>query len=152
MKQLSIIGLWIALSALVLSGCGRQRPVAVDARDLNPFTEEAFCAWHIGNPSAGQELFERPVLADGAGCVTCHAREPGITLVGPSLFGVAATAAKRQPGVIPANYLYLAIVAPEHYVVDGFPHDVMPAHYADGLSEQEITNLVSYLMTLYPDE
>jgi len=140
------------LGFALLTGCSRQQQVAVDARDLDPFSEEAFCAWHIGSPEIGQEIFERPVLADGAGCVTCHSRSPDTRLVGPSLYGVAVTAAERQKGIIPANYLYLSIVDPSFYVTPGFPADVMPGHYADTLSEEEITNLVSYLMTLYPDE
>lgn len=142
----------LALGLVLMAGCGRQQQMAMDARDLDPFSEEAFCAWHIGSPETGQEIFERLVLADGAGCVTCHSREPEVTLVGPSLYGVAATAAKRVKGVIPANYLYLSIVEPSFYVVEGFAADVMPNHYADALSEQDLTNLVSYLMTLYPDD
>ena len=124
----------------------------MDARDLNPFSEEAFCDWHMGDPAAGQAIFERPVLADTGGCLICHSREPDKTLVGPSLYGVALTAATRQEGIIPANYLYLSIVQPAFFVVEGFPTDTMPANYATALSDDEITDLVSYLMTLYPQE
>lgn len=152
MKRFFILCATIICGFVLLAGCGKEQQVAVDARDLDPFSEEAFCAWHIGSPETGQEIFERLVLADRAGCVTCHSRSPETTLVGPSLYGVAATAAKRMEGVIPANYLYLSIVEPSFYVVEGFAADVMPSHYADALSEEEITNLVSYLMTLYPDD
>jgi cytochrome c551/c552 len=35
--------------------------------------------------AAGKALFEKTVLGSSAGCVTCHSREPGKTIVGPSL-------------------------------------------------------------------
>lgn len=71
-------------------------------------------------------------------------------LVGPSLHGIALTAMERQEGVIAPNYLYLSIIIPEHYVVKGYTSGLMPASYATELREEEIADLVSYLMTLYP--
>lgn len=140
-----LLGLFLLF---LLGGCGQSQVVGVDARDLDPFSPEAFCAWHIGDPEAGRAIFERPVLADAGGCVTCHSLEEDVTLVGPSLYGVATLAETRQPGIIPANYLYLSITQPDFHVVAGFRPNLMPANYANDLTEEEITNLVSFLMTL----
>jgi mono/diheme cytochrome c family protein len=34
------------------------------------------------------------------------------------------------------------------YVVEGFPEGVMPAAFADVLSEQQVDDLVAYMLTL----
>lgn len=152
MRRLHVVILGITLTLLLLTACQQERPAPVDARSLDPFSPEAFCAWESGDPEAGRALFERPVLAGGPGCITCHSLAPGVSLVGPSLYGIAATAGERQPGMLPDNYIYLSIVEPASYVVSGFPANVMPDFYAERLSETEITDLVSYLMTLQPNE
>ena len=136
----------------LLAGCGRTTQVAVDARDLDPFADGSLCGWQTADPIAGRVLFEQRVLAGGAGCVTCHSLEPDVTLVGPSLHGIATTAFKRVIGVQTSNYIYLSIVDPNMYVVEGFPADTMPQNYATDLTEDEIANLVSFLMTLEREE
>lgn len=138
--------------SLLLVGCGRSAQVAVDARDIDPFADGSLCAWQVADPAAGRALFERPVLAGGAGCVTCHSLEPDVILVGPSLHGIATTAFKRVIGVQTSNYIYLSIVTPNQHVVEGFPPDLMPGNYAVDLTEDEIANLVSFLMTLEREE
>lgn len=144
----SLYGIVLLLCTCVLVGCRGERPAPVDARDLDPFSPDSYCAWQEGDPEAGRQLFEQPVLAGVAGCITCHSMAPDVTLVGPSLHGVVERASTRQVGVRADNYLYLSIVAPNQFVVPGFPADVMPTAYAGELSQEEITNLVSYLMTL----
>ncbi|HRJ41897.1 MAG: c-type cytochrome [Caldilineaceae bacterium] len=146
-KTLLLIG-----SLCLLAACGKMGPAPVDARDLPPFAEGALCAWHTGDPEAGREIFERPVLAGTGGCTTCHSLEPNVRLVGPSLYGVAATASARHESITPPNYLYLSIMAPNQFVVDGFPAGIMPDNYATELSEEEVTNLVTFLMTQNPVE
>lgn len=140
--------LFLLCCVALLAGCGRTRQVAVDARDLDPFADGSLCGWETADPVAGRALFEQRVLAGGAGCITCHSLEPDVTLVGPSLHGIATTAFDRVIGVQTSNYIYLSIVAPEMHVVEGFPAGVMPQNYASDLTEAEIANLVSFLMTL----
>ncbi|MCB8943813.1 MAG: cytochrome c [Ardenticatenaceae bacterium] len=140
------------LSIVVLGGlavsCTTAESPAVDARDLDPFSPEAFCAYETGDPTAGKALFDQLVLGSGAGCITCHSLEAGQVLVGPSLYNLVETAENRIPGVLAANYIYLSITQPNHYIVQGFPEGLMPPTYSTDLTDEEITNLVSYLMTL----
>lgn len=138
----------IGLLSFILFACSSTEPDKVDARDLNPFSPDALCAYHIGDPDAGQTIFNRPVIAGQGGCVTCHSTAPDTILTGPSLYSIATTAEDRIPGVIPANYIYVSIVDPNYSVVEGFSADIMPNHYYEELTKEEITNLVSYLMTL----
>lgn len=141
---------WALLGVVVLlAACqSSPRPAPVDARDLDPYGPDALCAYLLGIPEVGQEVFEQPVLAGTGGCVTCHSLEPDVRLVGPSLYGIATTAEGRVPDVIASNYIYLSIMEPDFYIVEGYDAGAMPDVYRDNLTEEQITNLVSYLMTL----
>jgi ferredoxin/mono/diheme cytochrome c family protein len=96
----------------------------------------------------GERIFSATAIGGGAGCVICHSIEPGDGGVGPSLYGVAVTAATRVPGLSAEEYLRQSIVEPDAYVVDGYPAGQMLPIYEERLSPQEIDALVAYLMTL----
>jgi cytochrome c551/c552 len=133
------------LAGLALS-CRAAPAEGVDPRDLEIFSPEAMCAFHIGDPRVGEEIFHRPVLGEMGGCATCHSLERDAVLVGPSLFGIADAAGERVRGVTAANYIYISIVLPDHYIVAGYQPGVMPQDYLNALEEDELTNLVSFLM------
>ena len=46
------------------------------------------------------------------------------------------------------EYLHTSIVEPNNFVVEGYPENLMPQVYAEALSEDQINNLVAYLLTL----
>ena len=77
-----------------------------------------------------------------AECASCHGAQDG---VGPPLGGMAERAATRVEGQSAADYLYQSIVEPAAYVVEGY-QNIMPATYADELSEQEINSLVKFML------
>jgi len=89
--------------------------------------------------AAGKAIFEKTVLGSNAGCVTCHAREAGKTIVGPSLAGIASKG---------EDFIRTSILDPDADVAEGFPAGTMPKTFKDDLSEQELNQLVKYLMTL----
>jgi nitric oxide reductase subunit C len=106
----------------------------------------------------GQALFNEPELA----CVACHATQPGVTLAGPSLAGVALRAAETVAGPTytgaaedAEGYLREAIVAPTAHLVPGANFatggdegiSLMPADYGERLTDDQIGHLVAYLMT-----
>ncbi|HET7087792.1 MAG TPA: hypothetical protein VFL17_04000 [Anaerolineae bacterium] len=70
-----------------------------------------------------------------------------ISVVGPSLAGVAARAAGRSPGLGARRYLELSILKPDAYVVQGFS-DVMPRGFGDKLTGEELDALLAFLLTL----
>ena len=140
--------LLILLISTLVTACQADEPVKIDARDLNPFSPDALCAYHIGDPALGKELFDRKRIAGMKGCASCHSIEEGVNLEGPSLYGIATSAEERIPGVIPANYIYMSIVLPNYSIVEGYSSGDMPDRYHEKLDTDEITNLVSYLMTL----
>lgn len=108
-----------------------------------------------GDAAAGAVLFaalpSEAIAVGGINCNICHNIAPGSgTLVGPSLSGVGATAASRQPDLSAAQYLRVSIINPNAYLVDGFAAGTMPAVYQQqqGLTPAQIEDLVAYMLTL----
>lgn len=101
-----------------------------------------------GNAANGAKIFKQPSIHGLPGCVTCHSLEPGMRLVGPSLAGLATTAASRVEGMSAVDYIKQSITEPNAHVVDGFPPGMMLPGYRNNLSQQEFDDLVAYLMTL----
>ena len=115
-------------------------------------TEGAIAAAPVafdGDPVNGENLFVngKPQVG-GIACTTCHLNNSETSLVGPGLLGIAGRAANRVPGQDAATYLHTAVVAPNDYVVEGYPAGVMPQIYGDVYTEQEINDLVAYMLTL----
>jgi cytochrome c oxidase subunit 2 len=87
-----------------------------------------------GDAEAGREVF----LA--AGCGSCHTvAEAGTTSeVGPNL---DESLEGRD-----AQYVHQSIVDPDAEVAGGFSADLMPENYGEQLSEQELADLVAFLL------
>lgn len=99
-----------------------------------------------GDELSGEELFSQTVLAEQAGCSTCHSLEPGDVIVGPSLAAIGLDAGNRVEGLSAAEYIRQSILDPQAYVVDGFAAGTMPTW--DGvLSDPQVDALVDYLVT-----
>ncbi len=102
----------------------------------------------VAMADAGRSLYFETTIGTNAGCRICHSLDPNTTLVGPSFDGVATRAATRVPGMTAEEYLRESIVDPDAYVVEGFPPGQMIPTYLDILSEEDIDNLVAFLLTL----
>jgi cytochrome c551/c552 len=103
-----------------------------------------------GDPQRGKALYDQTVIgvSSAPGCAACHSRDPGKVLVGPSHADVGARAAAAAPGKSAEEYLREAIVSPDAHVAEGFPPGIMYKNYSQDLTEQEINDLVSYMLTL----
>jgi mono/diheme cytochrome c family protein len=98
-----------------------------------------------GDPAAGETVYNE--VASPA-CNTCHSLEPGVTLVGPSLSNIGAEAGDMVAGQSAEEYLRESVVEPNAYVVEGFPANVMPTNYGSQLTEQQLNDLVAYMLSL----
>lgn len=112
--------------------------------------------------AAGDTMTQGRQTFDSAGCGACHSLEPGVTLVGPSLAGIARRAAERigeaEYGGTAENaeaYLHESIVAPNAYIAapvekHSTPQGLsyMPNIYSTTLDSQAVDDLVAYLLTL----
>ena len=98
-----------------------------------------------GDAQAGQLVFTEVAAPT---CSSCHSVQAGDTIVGPSLAGIANVAGQMVSGQSAEVYLHESIVDPDAYLVEGFQAGIMPSNYGTQLSEQQINDLVAYLMTL----
>ena len=100
------------------------------------------------DPKAGERIFNGATLGASAGCQICHSLRPDVQLVGPSLAGVATRAETRVPGLTAEAYLMQSLVDPDAYVVAGFQPGQMRPDLAETLSQQELDDLVAFMLTL----
>lgn len=101
-----------------------------------------------GNAERGTQIFTKG-QADAPACSTCHrtlSDQVGFS-VGPNLAGVAERAGTRVVGMTAAEYLRQSILEPHRYVVPGY-RDMMYPDYRTHLTEQNIEDLIAYLLTL----
>jgi mono/diheme cytochrome c family protein len=80
-------------------------------------------------------------------CQTCHADLP----IGPAFPDdppLGTRAGTRRSGYPAEVYLYESIVQPNTYIVPGFKKDIMPAEYGETLTDQELADLVAYLLRM----
>ena len=133
----------LLLFALVLSACGGQ-PAATSGGSG-------------ASVEAGKALFNKSPLGTNnlASCKSCHSLEKGRTIVGPSLAGIGSTAGQRikeadYKGTAKTGEEYLreSIVNTDAHVVKGFGKGIMPSGYGEGLSQQEVNDLVAYQASL----
>lgn len=109
-------------------------------------TEDVTALLASADPSLGQQL------ATANGCLSCHQMDPNQTVVAPSWYNVANTAIVRNPANEgPAAYLYHSIVAPNDFLVQGYSAGLMPQNYHEILAEEQIVDIVAYLLTLRGD-
>jgi len=103
---------------------------------------------HIPDPKAGEHIYYETAAGVNAGCRICHSLEKGETIIGPSFYGIADRAGKRIPGMTAEEYLHLSIVDPNAYVVSGYPAGQMIQNFGQILTEEQIEDLIAFLMTL----
>jgi cytochrome c2 len=136
----------VAMSVLAACGGGSSQPAA-STTGSQPAA---------GNVDNGKKLFNEPVIASAGspGCGTCHSLEKDKTLVGPSLAGIATDGANtvkeadyKGTAKTAAEWLRESILNPNVDVPEGFKPDIMPKTL-NKLSEQELNDLIAYLLTL----
>ena len=149
MRKLILLIAVLTMAAL-LAACGGGSEPAAPAAPA-PATTTG------GNAANGQALFSQSILAGNAGCVTCHSLEPGKVLVGPTMAGIGTRAATTVPGESAEQYLRTSIVNTNAFLAKGCnaanpeaqcAAGIMPQDWPQKLTEQQIDDLVTYLLTL----
>jgi mono/diheme cytochrome c family protein len=102
----------------------------------------------VGDPAAGETLFKQGIIKSAPGCINCHSIGPVQAGNGPSLYGEANIAGTRVKGQSAEEYLRTSILDPDAYIVQGFPSGIMYQDFKDVLTDQQVNDLVAYLMTL----
>ena len=91
------------------------------------------------DPSKGETV----ALANG--CTGCHSLDPNAVMTGPTWHNLADTATNR-PAQSPALFIYDSIITPSAFVESGYPDGVMPKNFGETISQQDLANLVAYLL------
>jgi mono/diheme cytochrome c family protein len=112
-----------------------------------------------GDAANGQTIFNTPhTLPDGVSwaCASCHSIDPSQpVMIGPGLWNVSVHGVEHQndPNLTPEEYIRNSIINPQDVIA---PHPQgaqwplsMPQGFGEVLTEQEINDLVAYLMTLH---
>lgn len=120
----SFVG-WLAL---LLVACGTAEPAPTPTPEL---TEQE---------RLGQQVFTRE-------CAACHSLSAETTIVGPSLAGIATSAAGRVPDMDAKTYILTSIMRPGDYIVEGYGN-TMPDNFGRRLTGEQIDAVVVYLLTL----
>ncbi|MBN8618889.1 MAG: cytochrome c [Anaerolineae bacterium] len=129
----------ITLIAILISGC------TVNLWTMLPPIQPVDLVSE-GDAAHGAELFTKGAH-EAPPCSSCHTLGDSTFSLGPKLTGVYERAGRREPDLTAEAYLYESITEPGAYVVSGY-RDIMYPHYAEKLSQQEIADLIAYLMTL----
>lgn len=87
-------------------------------------------------------------LSVSNGCTACHSLEKDVRVVGPSWYSVGATAGERVAGESAGLYLYTSIVDPNAFINEGYVAGLMPLTYKDILSNEQMADVLAYLLSL----
>lgn len=81
------------------------------------------------------------------GCAGCHLlNDIGVGVTGPDLNNLPNVAATRVPGQDAETYVHNSIVHPNDFIVPGYQGGLMPENFGTRMSEEEINNLVAWLL------
>jgi cytochrome c2 len=119
-------------------------PTQEPAEELDPLAS-LIASYDAEN---GEILFQTFQPDAGFGCSTCHNTESEYRLIGPGLLNIGSRAETRVAGQSALDYLYTSITSPSDFVVPEFPDGLMPATWAEVYSEDEIYDIIAYLVTL----
>lgn len=124
-----------------------------------PTEAAAVPAGAAGDAANGQTVFNTAhALPDGVSwaCSACHSVDASeMVMIGPGLYNVSVHGVGHQadPNLTPEEYIHNSIINPQDVIA---PHPQgaqwplqMPQGFGEVLTEQEINDLVAYLMTLH---
>ncbi|MGI6209063.1 MAG: c-type cytochrome, partial [Anaerolineae bacterium] len=90
------------------------------------------------------------LVAQSSGCLGCHSTD-GTTRVGPTWQDLYGSKENLEDGTtveVDTEYLRRSILDPDAQIVRGFPSGIMPHTYDLQLSEEDINNVIAYIMSL----
>lgn len=119
---------------------------AASSVDLSVYGEIALP--DTADAERGAELFSELQSAAGFACAGCHFTDSESRLIGPGLLNMGARAETRVEGQSAVEYLLNAIVNPSAYVVPDYDAGIEPGNYAQIFSEEELYDIIAYLLTL----
>jgi mono/diheme cytochrome c family protein len=111
--------------------------------------EQLAAAAAVGDIAAGEELYNTELdlgLQQPGACTTCHTLDGVDSPWAPTHGGISKIAGERVEGMSAVDYLRESIVDPRAFQVDNWIL-TMPQNYSEVLSEEQINNLIAFLLT-----
>lgn len=99
-----------------------------------------------GDAVRGEDIFKHG-KNNAPPCTTCHALASGGFGLGPLMKGISQRASQRIPGLDGEAYLRQSILDPKAFIVPGY-RDIMYPNFADHFTDQDIADLIAFLLTL----
>ncbi len=117
-------------------------PTAMGQAELTELPTPTAAPEEQGDPVArGRQIFTE------RGCAGCHTIEGLSTgVVGPNLTQIGEIAATLKEGYSAEEYIRESIQNPNAYIVEGYQPNIMPQNYGQQLSQQELDDLVAFLL------
>jgi cytochrome c len=105
----------------------------------------------VGDAERGRQIWEDGGGVASAKCSDCHSLDGSeqtfVNHMAPTWQGISGLAGDRVPGLSAQEYLRESIVDPDAYIVQGYSDNLMPKGFKFLLSEEDIDNLVAFLLT-----
>jgi mono/diheme cytochrome c family protein len=144
MRRRIVVGVWFVAMAVVLAGCGNG--------DASTTTVTASQTAAVGDSERGRQIWDDGGgVVEGGGCQECHSLDGSEQTAGPFIAptwqGISGLAGDRVPGLSAEEYLRESIVDPDAYIVEGYSANLMPKGFKFLLSEEDIDDLVAFLLT-----
>ncbi|HBY08525.1 MAG TPA: cytochrome c oxidase subunit II [Chloroflexi bacterium] len=128
--------------------CGLQHTYML--ADVKVVSEGDFNTWLSAEAAIADDPVARgQKVYESYGCKACHTID-GSPLVGPSFLGAFGRTVELADGttvLADADYFYNSIINPTSQIVAGFP-PAMPQNFADQLSDQQIKDVIDFIMSL----
>jgi hypothetical protein len=111
------------------------------------------CASEKGDAERGKQIYNQ-VLQGSRGeiapCASCHPIVEGenAKIMGNNLYDIGNRADKIVTGQGAEEYLRRSIVDPDSFLAANFQEGIMPRDYSKVLTNQQIEDLVAFLLTL----
>ena len=113
--------------------------------------EQLAAAAAVGDMAVGEALFNEKRKVAGAptntACSTCHSLDADDDHWAPPLVGISAAAGDRVEGLSAVEYLRQSIMEPSSFLAIGEWAGTMPYGFPDALSEDQIDDLIAFLLT-----
>ncbi len=107
------------------------------------------------DPANGQTIFNTPHdTAMGTwACAQCHSITPDdLRIIGPGLWNVSTRSQTYGLDETPVEYIHSSIVNPSAFLAPGdpaYPDNLMPHDFETVLGEDNIDDVIAYLLTLH---
>lgn len=118
--------------------------IVMDEADFEAKLVELAAECDLGDVECGARWVEE------FGCTACHSVD-GSVIVGPTWLNLASEEVVLDDGTsfpADAEYVYSSIVDPNSQIVEGFNADVMPQNFSEQLTEDQINQIVAFILSV----